>query len=73
MQPVWTTGLLCAVGKLSHGRIPASLTVERSDECAFIEKRPDAERLKHSPFVVVSLAGLNSSNNEGGNPGSRSR
>lgn len=56
MEPVCTTGLLCAVGKLSHGRIPASLTVERGNECALIEKRPDADRLERGPCVVEQVS-----------------
>ncbi len=38
MQAVCTTGLLCTVGKLSHGRLPAWLTGEYDGECVFIEK-----------------------------------
>lgn len=75
MQAVCTTGLLCTVGKLSHGRLPASLTGEYADECVFIEKWLDADcpAVRAQPLVLVSVTSLNSYNNVGGNRVKRRR
>lgn len=65
MQAVCTTGLLCTVGKLSHGRLPSWLTGEYDDECVFTEKWLDAEcpAVLTQPLVLVGVTSLNSYNN----------
>lgn len=65
MQAVCTTGLLCTVGKLSHGRLPAWLMGKYEDECVFIEKWLDADcpAVLAQPLVLVSVTSLNSYNN----------
>lgn len=56
MQAVCTTGLLCTVGKLSRGRLPAWLAGE------FIEKQLDADcpAVLAQPLLLVSVTSLNS-------------
>lgn len=55
MQAVCTTGLLYSVRKLSHGRLPASLTGEYDDDCVFIEKWLDVgcPAVRAQPLVLV--------------------
>lgn len=69
MQVVCTTGLLCTVGKLSHGHLPAHLpgclTGGYKDECVFTETWLDAHcsAVLAQALVLVSATSLNSYNN----------